>query len=179
MRWVYWLTIVLALLLPFETVRPLVRPPGFVFTSLELVAVAAVETWGLARMQDARSKPRLLERGHPDAGRNVRDAGKNVRIAIWRRGLDSWKNLTPPRPWAVFLLTAVGSALGAPAYSGAALKFVGRWALGVAVFLMTVEMAQDERRVSGLLRALIAGAGVSVPSWAWESLWGRPSWTLG
>jgi len=53
-RWVYRLAVGLALLLPFETVRPLVRLPGFVFTSLELGAVAAVGAWLLHRLGTVR-----------------------------------------------------------------------------------------------------------------------------
>jgi len=153
MPWTYRLAIVLACLLPFETVRPLVRLPGFVFTSLELGAVAAVGVWALTRMQATRWK--------------VRGAEGNAGVGIGRRVFRCFRNPTsgipdfPYRPFAVFLLAAVLSAVGAPAHRGAALKFVGRWVLGVGVCLMTAEVARDGRRVGGLLTAVVVGAGVS------------------
>lgn len=159
------MAIVLAFLLPFETVRPLVRLPGFVFTSLELMAVAAAGTWVLVRLWGAVRR----KWGIRDAGGEMREAGGNAGIGIWCRMFDFWKHLTPdpqypiPKlPLALFLLAAVVSALAAPAYRGAALKFVGRFVLGVGVCLMTAEVVRDGRRATGLLTAVVGGAGVSV-----------------
>ncbi|GBC85430.1 hypothetical protein HRbin11_01879 [bacterium HR11] len=196
--WSYRGAVLLALLLPFETVRPLVRLLGLGWTSLELGAVAALGVWLFGRVralgaglrQVTSFRPSSRTPGLPDSRTPEFPDSRIPELPSSRiPGLPDSRIPERPGPGyllprsafrmplflpaAVFLSAAVGSALEAPAYRGAALKFVGRFLLGVGVGLMTAGVVRDERRLRGLLRAVVGGAGVSALLGLGEFLGGR------
>jgi O-antigen ligase len=129
------LLIVLALVLPFEA--PLVRVWVLQLTSVEIALYAMTGAWAVAVAWEvirARSLAGLasLLRGDPVA-----------RAAAL---------------WAVVL---VASALAAPSYRGAAMKFALRSLSGILVFFAARTLARTEATSRRVLMAVLAGGLVS------------------
>jgi len=124
---VYPAALLLALVLPFEAIQPLIVTPWLALTDEKLVLLLAVGAWLL-----------LGVRALPAPG--------------------EWRALMPS---LALLLVALVAALVAPEFGDEALRFVWRLAAAAFVLLLVVRVASDRRRLTGLLWAIVVGAGIS------------------
>jgi len=151
----YGLTWLLALALPFEVIRPLLSfQPWFEFTNLELLLLATAVAWALHVALTRHWSPRSYVQSPKSPGPRTQAPDLGFRISDF---LD-----TPLiRPALLFLALALLSALLAPTHRVEALKFVTRFAWGVYAFFLVVSVATTRTRATGLIWALILGAGLS------------------
>jgi hypothetical protein len=124
---VYPAAVLLALVLPFEAIQPVLVTPWVSLTDEKLVLLVAVLAWVAL---GARAAPSNAE---------------------WRAVL----------PSLTLLLVALVAALNAPEFGDEALHFVWRLAAAAFVLLLALRVASDHRRLTGLLWAIILGAGLS------------------
>jgi hypothetical protein len=133
----YAATVVLALLLPFESIHPLFSLPWFEVTSLELALLVTVLLWMVHVVSTVRpSRTPRLDR-------------QTVLSNLVPAGI------------LLFLFMAALSTLLAPANKVEAMKALSRLVLGGCVFLIVAQAAYDRSRIALLLWALVLSAGVS------------------
>jgi hypothetical protein len=124
---IYPAALLIALVLPFEAIRPVVVTPWFALTDEKLVLLAAVAVWLLA---GGRVLPSRAE----------------------------WRALAPTLG---LLAIAVLAGVLAPAFGDDALKSVWRLLAAAFVLLLVLRVARDPLWLSGLLWAVVIGAGAS------------------
>ena len=132
----YAMVLVLAFALPFEAIRPVVSSSRFALTGLEILA-------GLTL---------LLGTGYILFSRLRTGPSRPLR----RRILDP-----AVLPALLFLLLALVSAVLAPEFQSEALKSAGRFAAGLAMYLITLAIFANRLRQRALIWAIILGAGAS------------------
>lgn len=134
----YGLTWLLALTLPFEIVRPLLKFRWLDFTNLELLVMATALTWS----------------GEAIAQRLCGSSGMSaVRLR--------WPTARLAMPALSLLSVAAVSAALAPEHQLEAFKFVTRIATGLYAFFLIAYVATSRSRLAGLLWAIVLGAGLS------------------
>jgi hypothetical protein len=127
----YWLLVGLGLTVGFEPVQALGALPWLEINHLKLLVGASGLMWLAAWLT------------HPTVPR------------AWR--ISRWLVLAS----AGFLIAATLSAITAESFRAEALKFVGRFASGIFVLLLTLEVVTTQARLRTLIWAIILGAGVS------------------
>ncbi len=135
-RLLFAVTTLLALALPFEVIQPLLSFAFLEFTNLELLVFGTGVVWALLLAIQARRGPRRLL------------AGLRPYRPVWM-------------PAVLFLLWALFSALMAPEFRLAALKFTARLGTGFYALGLTLYVARTPWRLGALLWAIVIGAGVS------------------
>jgi hypothetical protein len=130
---------VVAFLLPFEAIPPLVNTPWFGLTDDKLVLLLLLVGWvsvGLSRhLAAARREESVL----PTRG--------------------EWRLLLPS---LVFILvTLLAARFAAAEYAAEALRFVARLSAAAFVMLVAMRLGRDERHTLGLLWAVALGGGLS------------------
>jgi O-Antigen ligase len=152
------LLVVLALLLPFEA--PLFRVGPLQLTTVELALYATLAVWGLSVAMQAW--PALRDRAWPDRVVAELRGDPMVQAAIL---------------WAVVLFA---SALAAPLYRGASLKFSLRSLSGVLAFFAARTLARPPEVGRRVLWAVMAGGVVSAATAVIESTVpdSAPAWRL-
>jgi hypothetical protein len=127
-----WALVVLAAMLPFESVRPLARVGPLQISSTELFLYAAVGIWLLARAMSA--------------------VGSGIR----------WQRPSPGHVGAAVWIAALGlAAVCAPVMRGAAGKFFLRSLGGVALFAAAADLLRDARLARRTAIGLTIGAVVA------------------
>jgi hypothetical protein len=124
---VYPAAVLLALVLPFEAIPPLLVTPWVSLTDEKVVLLLAVAAWVA---MGARALPSPAE---------------------WRAAL----------PSLTLLLVALVAALLAPEFGDEALRFVWRLAAAAFVLLLAARVAAEKSRLTGLVWAIVLGAGLS------------------
>jgi hypothetical protein len=127
----YWLLVCLALTLAFEPVQPVWATPWLELNHLKLLVAACGLLWA-GELASRRRLPRVWRCSRPTV---LAAAG--------------------------FLVIATLSALLAGGLRSEALKFVGRFASGLFVLVLTLEVVTTPARLRRLVWAVIVGAGLS------------------
>ncbi len=147
----YLAALLLALAMPFELVHLLARVGPLVFTNLEALVVLTAAIWAADWVW------RLARQGSWDP---LGGAGWLPRAALI--------------PALLFLLLATISAQLAPEHRGEALKFVGRFGVGLYALVLVYTVSTTLARLRGLLWAVTIGAGVSAVCGLVEIAGGEP-----
>jgi hypothetical protein len=124
---VYPAVLLLALVLPFEAIQPVLVTPWVSVTVEKFVLMVAVAAW----------------------------------IALGARGLPSNAEWRAVLPSLTLLLVALVAAVLAPEFGDEALHFVWRLAAAAFVLLLAVRVASYQPRLTGILWAIVLGAGLS------------------
>jgi hypothetical protein len=148
------LLVLLAFVLPFEA--PLFALGPLQITSVELALYAMLGAWGLAVALD-------MARGR----------------SSWRDGMTAWRGDPLVQAAALWPGVLLASALAAPSYRAAALKFALRSTSGVLVFFAARTLARSPLVARRVSLSLLAGALVSAASALVDGLVpGADFWTL-
>jgi hypothetical protein len=124
---VYPAALLLALVLPFEAIQPVLVTPWLSLTDEKVVLLLAVVAW----------------------------------VLLGRGGLPSNAEWRAVLPSLALLLVALVAALFAPEFGDEALRFVWRLAAAAFILLLVVRVTTNRSRLTGLLWAIILGAGLS------------------
>ena len=136
----------LALVLPFEAIQPVLVTPWVSLTDEKVVLLIAVVAW---MATGVRALPSPAE---------------------WRAVL----------PSLTLLLGALVAAINAPEFGDEALRFVWRLAAAAFVLLLAVRVSVEKSKLTGVLWAIVLGAGLSALLGLGEaSGWAPLSSTLG